>query len=242
MPIVVVSPGLREFIVPRGPDPDRVAGDKTWARAALPLFGRRAAAALGAQAGILAVGGLASDPVDVAVLVIASVASALALIPATMTHPLFARDLAPLVGRRDASGIRLLLHRRALRIAPATVLAVAAMLLVPGQVMSIFGQAPEANSAWVLCLLVLSAGITAALGILPVLHIYAGRGRVVTLCLAAELLAQLPVSCSSFRFSARLERPQVSLWGPWSGCYLSSSGFRGCRKAGATTPSECDCG
>jgi O-antigen/teichoic acid export membrane protein len=188
--LAVLAPGLRGFLAVRVAK-SNLGEERSWSRAALPLFGRRAAVALSAQAGILATSQLASRPGDVSVLAIASVAAALVLVPATMTQPVYARDLAPLVRGRDAPAVRTLLRRRALRIAPATGLAVAALLFAPDHIVTLFGYPPEPNTLNVLRLLALSAAMTAALGILPVLHVYAGRARVVMRCLLAGLLAQL---------------------------------------------------
>jgi O-antigen/teichoic acid export membrane protein len=184
--LVVLAPGFLAFAGPLAAS-TRDGLAQSWARMALPLWGRRAAAVFGAQAGILAVGALGYDQGDVAALAIASSAAGLVLIPATMTHRVYARDLAPLVRRREAEAIRALLRARALRIAPATGLAAIVMLLFPGQAFAMFGYTLGAASASVLRLIVLSATIAAALGILSILHVYAGRGRIVTIFLAAAL-------------------------------------------------------
>ncbi len=188
--LAILSPGLREFLSVLGANSSQTE-ERSWSRAALPLFGRRAAVALSAQAGILATSQLASRPEDASVLAIASVAAALVLIPATMTQPVYARDLAPLVKGRDTSAVRVLLRRRALRIAPATGLTVAALVFAPGHIVTLFGYPPQPNISNALRLLALSAAMTAAMGILPLLHVYAGRARIVMLCLIAGLLAQL---------------------------------------------------
>jgi O-antigen/teichoic acid export membrane protein len=125
---------LRPWLPPRRPAPD-IARD--WAREARPFLVYRAALALLAQSGVLALERL-GPPGSVGAYAAAMSVATLAAVFATATNRAYGRDLALLLERQESAGIAALYRARLRWLAPVLALFLGLVLLFPAPILTAF--------------------------------------------------------------------------------------------------------
>lgn len=177
---------LRRALPPR-PWSSAPRGQRShWTRSSLPLFLYQLGSGLLVQAPMLALAAFDVPAADVGAYVAASTCAGVLVIVGAAANRVYARELAILVDRGDAEGVRLLKARRLKRMAPGLTVALAACWVVPEWLLAWFGEAFARDGIGMLRLLALAAVVTLAFALVPTYLNYSGRGaRVITATLAA---------------------------------------------------------
>jgi O-antigen/teichoic acid export membrane protein len=164
---------------------------EVWRRRSLPLWYYGIAVGLFAQSAILALELLGSAPVEVGAYAAATAVVGLALVLATATNRVYARQIAILIERGDADGLHALDRRRRWRLLPWIVLILAVAFALPGPVLALFRADFVPSGLWALRILAIAAAVSMAFATTPTILKYRDRHWAIFLCVASASALQL---------------------------------------------------